>query len=127
MFRPWRIGALHAHAFDNIPALATDDAAPGDVLTVTTPGGTPVWEPPGSGVPDGGTTGQALVKDSGADGDASWHDIEDLATAEMDDSLVLKPDGAGGVAFSTAAVSGITAVRTYVSFGCDLGGETVTP
>lgn len=53
----------------------------------------------GGSVPTGGTTGQALMKDSATNFDASWHDVEDVATAETDASLVLAPDGAGGVEF----------------------------
>jgi len=37
-----------------------------------TPGGFPVET--GSGVPDGGTTGQVLMKLSDTDGDADWQD-----------------------------------------------------
>lgn len=57
-------------------------------------------------LPTGGTTGQALVKDSGADGDATWHDIQDLATTELDDTKVLAPDGVGGVEFRAPAAGG---------------------
>lgn len=82
----------------------------------------------GLGLPPGGTTGQTLLKDSGADGDASWHDIEDSATSVMDDSLVLKPDGVGGVVFAAASgVAGVTAVRTYISFGVNMSGQSYTP
>jgi len=35
-------------------------------------------EATGSGVPDGGTTGQVLAKRSGTDGDAGWYSLRDL-------------------------------------------------
>src|SRR6185295_13254091 len=62
----------------------------------------------GSGVslPPGGTIGQALLKDSGADGDATWHDIEDEATSETNTARVLAPDGVGGVAFVPISAAG---------------------
>jgi hypothetical protein len=41
------------------------------------------------------------IKDGGAPGGVA--DILDLPTAEMDDSLVLAPDGAGGVEFRAEA------------------------
>lgn len=106
-----RVGT-HTHLADNISDFA--DAV--EAVGVT-------------GVPDGGTTGQALVKDSGSDGDASWHNIEALATAETDDTLVLRPDGAGGVEFvaPAAGASGVTAVRTYISFGVNMSGQSYTP
>lgn len=85
-----RLIGTHLHLASNI--VDFDDAVEAAMPDVT-------------GVPDGGTTGQALVKDSGTDGDASWHDIEDIATAEMDDTLVLAPDGAGGVEFRAEAGS----------------------
>lgn len=98
MVSPRPIG-FHNHHFDNLPDVQPgEDAEDGYVFTLLS--GAPVWLPPPSGtIPNGGTTGQALAKDSGADGDFDWHDIEDLATAETDDSLVLAPDGAGGVEF----------------------------
>ncbi len=80
-----------------------------------------------TGIPDGGATGQALVKDSGADGDATWHYIEDIATAETDDTLRLAPDGAGGVEFVASGAAGVTAVRTYISFGVNMSGQSYTP
>lgn len=80
-----------------------------------------------TGIPDGGTTGQALLKDSGTDGDASWHNIEDIATAETDTTTRLAPDGAGGVEFVAGGSSGVTAVRTYISFGVNMSGQSYTP
>lgn len=38
--------------------------------------------PAGSAIPDGGTTGQVLTKDSGSDGDASWQTPESAGEAE---------------------------------------------
>lgn len=70
------------------------------------------------GLPDGGTEGQVLIKDSGADGDASWGNIEGIATAETDDTLVLAPDGAGGVEFRAEA--GGTAYDTVEDEGTPL-------
>lgn len=64
----------------SIPAAATGDVA--DVLTVVDDGNGKKYElraPTGGGgdsLPDGGTTGQALVKASDDDGDAEWGDVE---------------------------------------------------
>ncbi len=80
-----------------------------------------------AGMPDGGAEGQALVKDSASDGDASWHYIEDITTAETDTDKRLAPDGAGGVEFVAGGSSGITAVRTYISFGVNMSGQSYTP
>jgi hypothetical protein len=103
MVMPFRLVGYHDHHFSNV---ADAQPIPGDTdedgYVFTLLGGKPIWAPPSGGggtVPNGGTTGQVLAKDSGADGDFDWHDIEDLATAEMDDTLVLAPDGAGGVEF----------------------------
>jgi hypothetical protein len=45
-----RLTGTHHHAFDNVPDVATDGAIAGDVLTVVTPGATPVWEAPTGGL-----------------------------------------------------------------------------
>lgn len=79
------------------------------------------------GIPTGGTTGQALVKASSTDGDAVWANIEDIATAETDDTLRLAPDGAGGVEWVSGGAAGVTAVRTYISFGVNMSGQSYTP
>lgn len=79
------------------------------------------------GIPVGGTTGQALVKDSATDGDATWHNIEDLATAETVTTKRMAPNGTGGVGWVAGGSSGITAVRTYISFGDQSAGQSYTP
>lgn len=83
MVMPYRLVGFHDHHSSNVVDFTTavEDIAGAAALPV------------------GGSEGQALVKDSGSDGDATWHNIEDIATAEMDDTLVLAPDGAGGVEF----------------------------
>lgn len=45
------------------------------------------------GLPPGGTTGQALRKDSGADDDASWQDVREYPTGGTDNQVLTK--GAG--------------------------------
>lgn len=107
MVMPYRQIGFHDHHFSNLSDVQPDEHDAEDGYVFTLLGGKPVWLPPPSGtIPIGGTTGQALAKNSGADGDIDWHDIEDLATAETDDTLVLKPDGAGGVAFGTQSSAG---------------------
>lgn len=107
-----RVFGTHLHLSTNITDFTEAvEAAAGDL----------------TGLPDGGTTGQALLKDSGTDGDASWHNIEDIATAETDDTLRLAPDGAGGVEFVAGGSGGITAVRSYISFGVNMSGQSYTP
>lgn len=116
MVSPYRQIGFHDHHFSNLSDVQPEEyAEDGHILTLL--GGKPVWLPPPSGtIPAGGTTGQALAKDSGADGDYDWHDIEFLSTAETDDTLVLKPDGVGGVAFVAEAGSSpaaFTGARVY--------------
>lgn len=126
-----RLIGTHRHLFNNLADVETSGHDEGDVLSIDE-NGNPVWGPPastGPTLPYGGTTGQALLKDSGTDGDASWHNLEDIATAETDDTLVLRPDGAGGVAWvaPAAGAAGVTAVRTYISFGVNMSGQSYTP
>lgn len=52
-------------------------------------GGVPVWMPSGSSLPPAGSTGQVLTKDSGADGDATWHTP---AAAGLADPMTTKGD-----------------------------------
>jgi hypothetical protein len=55
-----------------------------------------------------GEDGQLHLKDSaGAVTDLAVTEITDLPTAEMDDSLVLAPDGAGGVEFRAETGGGV--------------------
>jgi hypothetical protein len=101
------------------PEMTTGGAA-GQVLTFN-PGSVPTWEDVAAGTaalddltdvdaaaPD---DGDALVWNAGT---STWiaapptgvADIVDLPTAEMDDSLVLAPDGAGGVEFRAETAGG---------------------
>lgn len=120
-----RLTGDHHHKFNNVGDVATDDASAGYVLTIVVPGEAPIWAPPDAGLPDGGTEGQALLKDSSADGDASWHNVEDIATAETDATLVLAPDGAGGVEFRAETGGGGSTGRFYIPFGS--GDEVYAP
>lgn len=99
-----RKAGLHHHYTANLAdfqaALASGLAASGVVASGLAASG--IFLPPG------GAIGQSLLKNSGDDGAASWHDIEDMATSEFDSSLVLAPDGAGGVEFRVEAGGGGT-------------------
>lgn len=55
-----------------------------------------------------GSNGKAVVAASGETTGLKYDNIEGLATAEMDDSLVIAPDGAGGVEFRAEAGGGIS-------------------
>lgn len=71
------------------------DGNNGDVLTMA--GGNKVWAPPPSGIPSGGTTGQALVKNSNSNNDVGWKTIESgfsismTQTLDADDLIAVSP------------------------------------
>lgn len=90
MVSPYRLVGFHDHHSSNVVDFTTavEDIAGAAALPV------------------GGSEGQALVKDSGSDGDATWHNIEDIATAETDDTKRLAPDGLGGVEFVAGGSGG---------------------
>jgi hypothetical protein len=67
----------------------------------------------GTGIPVGGATAQRLAKIDATDYNTEWvtpadaiSEITTIPTAEMDDTLVLAPDGAGGVEFRAEAGGG---------------------
>jgi hypothetical protein len=86
----------------------------GQKLSVGSTGATGDDGADGVGVPVGGTTGQRLAKIDATDFNTEWvtatseTEILNIPTAETDDSLVLAPDGAGGVEFraETGGVGG---------------------
>lgn len=96
----------------SFPAATTGDA--GDVMTVVDDGNGKKYElraPTGGGgdsLPDGGTTGQALVKASDDDGDAEWGDVE-------------------GTSLTAAPVVGILAADAVDGTGDEFQGLTYHP
>lgn len=82
--------------------------------------------PAGSGVPDGGTTGQVLTKQSNTDGDADWETVAGTgdvtaASAFGTDNRLIKSDGTGKgvqstgitVADTSNNVSGVGTLNTH--------------
>lgn len=66
-----------------------------------------------------GEDGQLHVKDSAGavtDIGGAITEITDIPTAETDDTLVLAPDGAGGVEFRAEAASAVPTELSYVEF-----------
>ena len=61
--------------------VAAATGSSGQILTWPASGNTPVWANPAPTFPAGGTTGQALVKNSNTDNDVKWATI-DTSTAE---------------------------------------------
>lgn len=106
-----RLDGLHHHFFNHLADIDASSADEGDVLTLDADL-KPIFTAPGSGPHDiiSTTHTDTDTGDTPADGD-----VLTFATADSK----WHPAPSSG--------SGITAVRTYVSFGCDLGGETVTP
>jgi hypothetical protein len=77
---------------DQDTSVVIDDPAVVAVVEVQIPG---TQGPPGSGssvLPGGGSTGQVLVKNSGADGDTGWA-TPDATQAELDAKLAKKGNG----------------------------------
>lgn len=106
MVSPYRQIGFHDHHANNIVGLSAAISS-GIAASGVLPSGT---------LPPGGTQGQVLSKASPADFDVEWHDIEYLSTAEMDDTLVLAPDGAGGVEFRAETSGGaFVGARVYKS------------
>ena len=92
---------------------------------------------PGSGgVPDGGTTGQVLTKNSDADGDAGWKDISGYLSEKLDknqgtansgkflgigaDGIVVPTDVGGGSGWVTLFNGTIATEEAVNSMSADL-------
>lgn len=99
-----RVGGFHTHHVHAIPQLMGGEGEDGYIYTWSEEAGAGIWLPPSvASLPAGGTTNQALAKDSATDGDATWHDVVDLfdvtemKTTETDTNKRLRPNGTGGV------------------------------
>ena len=92
----------------------------------------------GSGVPDGGTAGQVLTKQSATDGDATWSDpdvsaqeVADLKSAiknnsEKIDSLSEEIANKTGTGLSTEAIDKLEEVGNYLAYTTADGGSKWT-
>lgn len=125
-------GTITAPGSSPLPAVLSVNGATGHV---TIAGGG------GSGVPDGGTLGQTLIKQSADDGDAEWADLPDASTAGKgvvelattsetttgtDTVRAVTPAGVKAVADSKVDVTALAALTATLPIVVqwDAGGET---
>lgn len=150
-----RLIGTHRHLFNNLADVETTGHDEGDVLTLDEDG-KPVWIPaPGSGAHEIISTAHADTDtgDTPLDGDvltfdtadSKWHPaapasagydtVEDEGTPLTQRSTVnfvgagVSAADSGGktVVTITAGAGGVTAVRTYISFGVNMSGQSYTP